>query len=225
MSPSPLKIDLHVHTCYSRDAPTTLREAVAWAKRRGLDGIAVTDHETVAGAVRLAGNRGILVIPGVEVSSSGGHILALNVTEPVPAKLAPSETIRRIQEAGGIAVAAHPAAVYRTLGRLEAGRWFKRGSPLKLDAVEVVNSASFPFSLSTYLNRRLAARLNLPETAGSDSHIPETIGMAYTLIDADPEAEEVIEAIRRGATVPRGSGVPWSLRLKNLFRERGRGWG
>jgi len=220
VSPLPMKIDLHVHTCYSHDGCTTLKEVVAWSRKRGLDGVAVTDHDTLAAALQLTKYHEIIVVPGVEVSTSGGHILALNVTEPIPPKLNPSETVRRIHEAGGIAVVAHPAAVYKTIWGVERGWWFRGASASNLDAVEVVNSASFPFSLSTYLSRKLAARLNLPQTAGSDSHLPQTIGMAYTLVDADPEVEEIVLAIKEGSATPRGRATPWSLRLKNVFRRK-----
>ncbi len=211
MSDAPLKIDLHVHTCYSCDGVTTLKEVVAFSKKQGLDGVAITDHGTVAGALRLSKVKGLIVIPGIEIETSHGHLLALNVTKPIPSKLSRPEIIERIHEEGGIAVAAHPIALLR-IG------WNPRTlERLNLDAIEVINSATFPFAFSTRLSRNLAVRFNLPQTAGSDSHMPETIGMAYTLIDADPETDEIIEAIRRGATVPQGKAKPWALRLKKSF--------
>lgn len=219
MSSSPLKIDLHVHTCYSYDGVTTLEEVVANSRRRGLDGVAVTDHCTLAGALRLikAKSREIIVIPGMEIETLQGHVLALNVTTPIPPKLGASETIERIHEAGGIAVACHPTVIYKM------GWQPQTFSASKIDAIEVVNSATFPFFLSTRLSRRLATRFNLPQTAGSDSHLPQTIGMAYTLIDADPEVEEIIQAVKKGATVPCGKGIPWEMRFKKVFLDVKRG--
>ena len=211
MSDEPLKIDLHVHTCYSVDGITTLKEVVAFSKKRGLDGVAITDHGTVAGALQLTKTEGLIVIPGVEIETSHGHLLALNVTKPIPSKLSRPEIIERIHEEGGIAVACHPIAILR-IG------WKPRMlEHLNLDAIEVINSATFPFAFSTHFSRNLAVRFSLPQTAGSDSHMPETIGMAYTLIDADAETDEIIEAIRRGATVPQGKAKPWALRLKKSF--------
>ncbi len=210
MSRSLLKIDLHVHTCYSSDGITTPKDIVAFSKRRGLDGVAITDHGTVAAALQLAKTKDLIVIPGVEIETSHGHLLALNVTKPISSKLSHHEIIERIHEDGGIAVAAHPIAISRIGWKPRMLEHMRT----HLDAIEVINSATFPFALSTRLSRNLAVRFNLPQTAGSDSHMPETIGMAYTLIDADPETDEIIEAIRRGATVPRGKGKPWALRLK-----------
>jgi len=203
----PLKIDLHVHTCYSWDGATTLKEVVVYAKKRGLDGVAITDHDSVKGALKLAKKRDFLIIPGIEVSTKRGHVLALNVTTPIPPKLSPFETIQTIHDVGGIAVAAHPTTVYK--GGL------RRQILSNFDAIEVINSSTFPFFLSTYLSQRLAVRLNLPQTAGSDSHYPSDIGTAYTLVDADSEVDEVMHAIKRGTTVPFGKPIPWKARLRN----------
>lgn len=210
----PLKIDLHVHTCYSEDAATTLKEVVTYAKRGGLDGIAVTDHGTVAGALELLKNDSLLIVPGIEIKTLRGHILGLNVTQTIPQGLSASETIERIHESGGLAVVAHPFTPFKS-------RWKSRVlSSLKVDAIEVKNSSNFPFALTTYLNKRLAARLNLPQTAGSDAHIPQAIGTAYTLIEADSDLEEILQAIKGGAVTPCGGALSWTLRFKNLFRKR-----
>ncbi|MDH5451490.1 MAG: PHP domain-containing protein, partial [Candidatus Bathyarchaeota archaeon] len=179
-----LKIDLHVHTRYSHDSTTTLDEIVACSKKRGLDGVAITDHDVVGGALKLAQKvKELVVIPGVEVSTSRGHVLALNMTKPVPTELSPFETIQIIHEAGGIAVAAHPTVFYKGLrGQVNPD----------FDAVEVINASAFPFFLSTYLSRKLAVRLNLPQTAGSDAHYASEIGLAYTVVDTEPEVNEIV---------------------------------
>jgi len=205
----PLKIDLHVHTRYSEDSTTTLKEVVHYAKKRGLDGVAVTDHDTILGALRLAEQKNLIVIPGVEVSSLHGHVLALNVTEPIEPKLSLPETVERIHRLGGLAVIAHPAAVLKT------GMGHKIiSSASKLDAVEVINTAAFPFFLTTYLSRRLARRLGLPQTAGSDAHHPHEIGNAYTIVNADSNQEDIIEAVKKGKTVPLGKPISWAWRLQ-----------
>ena len=204
-------MDLHVHTCYSYDAITTLKEVIAYSRKRGLHGIAVTDHDTLAGALQLIKTKGLVVIPGVEISTLRGHILALNVTTPIPSKLSPSETIQRIHEAGGIAIAPHPTTVYK------AGLGFQTVSALNFDAIEVINSAAFPFFLSTYLNRRLATRLNLPQTAGSDAHSAWEIGLAYTVMDAEPDVDAVVQAIKAGRAAPFGEALSLTMRFQRLL--------
>ena len=204
----PLKIDLHLHTHYSADATTTLKEVVHHAKKRGLDGIAVTDHDTTSGALRLMKQKHFLVIPGIEISSLQGHVLALNVTQPIPPELSLPETVEKIHQFGGIAVIAHPTAVLKTgLGHTLIS------SASNLDAVEVINTAAFPFFLTTYLSRRLAQRLKLPQTAGSDAHHPDEIGNAYTLINADSNRDDVTDAVKKGRTTPFGKPISWLLRL------------
>jgi len=200
-----LKIDLHVHTGYSYDAVTTLEEVVTYSRKRGLDGVAITDHDTLLGALKLVQKSKLLVIPGIEITALGGHVLALNITKPIPPKLDLSETVRRIHEAGGIAVAAHPTLLYKSALSQRITSY---------DAVEVINSAAVPFSFSTYLSRKLATRLNLPQTAGSDSHYAPEIGAAYTIIEADPDVDEIIQAIKGGATLPLGRSIPWRVRLR-----------
>jgi len=219
VKPRPLKIDLHVHTHYSEDASTSLEQLEYYSKKKGLDGIAVTDHETLKGALEFARKSQLVVIPGLEVETQSGHVLALNITTLIPPKLAISETIDRIHEAGGIAVIAHPTAVLKT----GMGQMVSLGS--NLDAVEVINSAAFPFFLSTYLGRRLATRLKLPQTAGSDAHHPPEIGNAYTLVGSDPDPDDVVKAIIKGEVTPCGKSISWSKRIKRGAFGLARRWG
>ncbi len=204
---SRLKIDLHVHTHYSDDATTTLEQVVRYAKKTGLDGVAVTDHDTVLGARRLVKQKSFLVIPGIEVSSLHGHILGLNITQPIQPKLDITETAEKIRQLGGIAVIAHPSVVIKT------GLGTTITSASHIDAVEVINASAFPFFLSTYLGRRLARRLDLPQTAGTDAHYPEEIGRAYTIIDADSNRDDIAEAILHCKTEPFGKPISWIRRL------------
>lgn len=207
-----MKIDLHLHTHYSEDATTTLREVVAYAKKRRLDGVAVTDHDTIRGAQRLLKQKtkNFVIIPSVEVSSLQGHILAFNVEEPITPKLSLIETVEKIRQIGGIAVIAHPAMVLKT------GFGHKVSSASNIDAVEGINAAAFPFFLSNHLSHRLAQRLRVPETAGSDAHHPQEIGKAYTLVYSDSNREDIIEAIRKGKTTPFGKPIPWKLRFQRI---------
>lgn len=201
-----LKIDLHVHTHYSYDSLITPEELVFYAKKRGLDSVAVTDHDRLDSALKIAKETDFLIIPGMEASSSNGHILGLNVEEPIPKRLSADETVDKIHEAGGIAVACHPVTFFKeSLGKNTNSRF---------DAVEVINASAFPFNYSVKNSRKMASRLGIAQVAGSDAHYGPEIGCAYTLVDAELEVDEIIKAISKGLCQPFGRAIPLTTRLK-----------
>ncbi|MBS7606192.1 phosphoesterase, partial [Candidatus Bathyarchaeota archaeon] len=70
---------------------------------------------------------------------------------------------------------------------------------------------------------KFAKKYNLPQTAGSDSHIVETVGLAYTLVNTEERSiDSIIEAIKEGLIKPLGTGMPFSLRIRNIFKSVGR---
>ena len=156
--------------------------------RKGLDGMIVTDHDTVKGglaAQKMAREYpGFTVIPGAEITSRAGHILAVGIETNVPKLLSPEETVDRIHELGGIAVASHPfsSRVRPSLGE----------ECLKTDAVEVFNAMNRGTENSQA--RLLATKHARPMTAGSDAHWTKMVGSAGIICD-DP----VID-IARGRT-------------------------
>ena len=201
-----LKIDLHVHSNYSYDSLITPEELVFYAKKRELDGVAITDHDRIDGALKIAKETNFLIIPGIEISSLNGHIIALNVQEGIPQKLSVDETVDRIHELGGIAVACHPIALFKgSLGK---------HTNSKFDAVEVINSSAFPFNYSMRRSQQIASPLRLPCVAGSDAHYGPEIGHAYTIINAELNVEEIIKAIKKGLCQPFGKPIPLTTRLK-----------
>lgn len=211
-----LQIDLHVHTVYSKDSLIEIEDLVPQCRAAGLDGVAVTDHETMEGGWRAAERCGdVLVIPGMEVETQEGHILALNVAKPVERRLGFTETIERISKLGGTAVIAHPFSLLRPLLDVDVL------AASKPDAIEVANAASFPYSWMLRINKALAERFNLPMTGGSDAHIPETIGRSYTVVDSDSrDVSGVLEAIREGRTEVRGKGITLQERLLKILKWR-----
>ena len=203
-----LKIDMHVHSCYSVDSVITPEELVFYAKKRGLDGVAVTDHDNLEGPLKIAAETDFLILPGIEVRSSDGHVLGLNVKELIPPGMNATETVNRIHDAGGIAVACHPSGLFK-------GGLGKRTNS-SFDAVEVINSSAFPFGHSVTQSTKIASRLGKPRLAGSDAHYGPEIGCAYTIVNAEANANDVIKAICRGLCQPFGKAIPWTVRLKRI---------
>ena len=173
-----MKFDLHIHTHFSKTkrwGSASLiepKQLLDHAVQIGLDGLAVTDHDEIDGSLlvaELASHWGLIAVPGVEVSSRGGHIIALGVTEMIPKGLSPADTIDRIHELGGIAVAAHPLNFVVSLRRHEI-------IGLPLDALETHNARSPSNRKASRLHRRLP----LGQTGGSDAHSIDEIGGGIT---------------------------------------------
>jgi len=189
-----VKVDLHVHTVYSPDSLITLKELVFYAKKRGLNAVAITDHNRVDGALEMAAETDFLIIPGTEVNSRDGHIVALNVREVIPRGLSAEETVDRIHAVGGVAVACHPFAMLKgSLGKHASG---------KFDAIETINASASPFKSSICKAEEVATRFKLPRVAGTDAHYAPAIGYAYTGVDADPNVDAVVKAIAAGNCQP-----------------------
>jgi predicted metal-dependent phosphoesterase TrpH len=181
-------------------------EIARYSKKRGLDGVAITDHDRLDGALKIAETTDFLVIPGIEVTSLNGHVVGLNVQNPIQKGLTVDETVRGIHKAGGIAIACHPSALFKgSLGRRTNSEF---------DAIEIINSSAIPFGYSVKSSERIASRLGIPKVAGSDAHYGPEIGFAYTSIDAEPDIDSLIDAIRKGSCKPFGTAIPLTIRLK-----------
>ncbi len=204
------KADLHVHTIYSHDSLIMPRDLVFYAKKRGLTAVAITDHDTIKGALKMAKEIDLLIIPGIEISSRTGHIVALSVQESVPKGLSVEETVDRIHRAGGLAIACHPFALFKgSLGKHVIG---------KFDAVETINASASPFKRSVRKSEELAERLMLPRVAGTDAHYAPAIGYAYTLLDSAPSVDAIVKAIANGNCKPMGEPVPLNLKLEKYYQ-------
>lgn len=196
-----MKIDIHVHSSYSNDSSASPKEILAHAKKIGLDGIAITDHNEIRGSLKLyEENKSIkdfAIIPGMEVSSSEGHVLALGITEPVQRDLTPKETIEKITELGGVAIAPHPYRFWSGLGEESV-----RGS--KFEVIEVINSRSLRKENRKALG--LAQELDCGNTGGSDCHSLTHLGNAYTKFeDHSYDRDDIIEQIIKGRTKGEGT--------------------
>jgi len=182
-----MKADLHVHTLFSLDGRTTLDQLVKTAVDRGIGCIAVTDHNEFKAYDLLKDCKDVIIIPAEEVSSTQGHIVALGIDRVIPRGLSVQETIDRIHEAGGYAIAAHPYRWWSGLGE-------KNTLKYDFDGIEARNSRSIPSA--NRKSEELARRIGKPITAGSDAHIPRHIGWGYVEIpDSVTNWQEAVEYI------------------------------
>jgi len=223
------KADLHIHTSYSDDGTATVRAVLEYVTRHtDLDVIAITDHDVIDGAleaVELAAQYDITVIPGVEISTREGHLLALYVTEPIPPALPLVETIERVAAQGGLCVAAHPGGPWRwSLQEAELQHALAQATlRATLVGIEAFN-ASLP---SLHFNRRAAqmqARLQLAPVYNSDSHLLWTIGMAATYFPGK-SAQDLRAALMVGATTGYVTPRPLHFLLSYGWRQLLRSFG
>ncbi|MDD3792316.1 MAG: CehA/McbA family metallohydrolase [Candidatus Bathyarchaeota archaeon] len=205
-----IKADLHVHTTYSKDSVITPKELVYYAKQKGLNAVAVTDHNYLEGAYEIAKKTDFLIIPGVEVSSSDGHIVALNVKELIPRGFSAAETVELIHRAGGVAIACHPHVYFKGCLRDKVCSSF--------DAIEVINARAFPFNNSVKKAEETAQRLGLSKVAGTDADYGPQIGYAYTIIETlEPTVEAIAKAIVEGKCQAFGQAIPAIVNIKDQY--------
>ena len=196
------RIDLHCHSRFSSDGVSEPEEMVQAAKERGLHGFAITDHNTSAcvdyflsaGLMREDGKPvdGFLILPGQEITTSAGHLLALGVRLPDLKGIAPNEAMNLVQSAGGLAVPPHPYDNFRAGIRESILR------ELPLEAIEVFNAA-VTFKRANQRSYDYARERKLAMTAGSDAHHVEAIGTACTVLEMeDYSVKGALASIRRG---------------------------
>jgi len=215
-------IDPHVHSDGSYDGHEPVEMLLAQASDIGLDGIVVTDHDTIRESLRaaeLAPEYGLVGIPGVEVSTAAGHLLAIGVTERPEPHRPLDETVAEVRDAGGVAVVPHP------FQRTRHG--VRRGRITDCDASEVYNAWIF----TGYRNRRarqFAARNDYPGVAASDAHSAKYIGRAYTELTvetpskADLDSDRIVSALTDGDAAVHGHRKPLHRSVQHYAMGAGR---
>ncbi len=214
-----------MHSFYSADAAASPEALIAVAKARGLNGIAITDHDSCEvheylrekGLERADGLPvdGFLVVPGMEVSTAHGHLLCIGTTLPVMRDETAHDVFEAIRQLGGVAIPAHP------YDRWRAGIHESILDELPLEAIEVFNAAvtsrDFNAKALAYAEKR-----GLSMTAASDAHHASAVGISATAFEMENlSVADLLAALRSGGT-PEGNYLSRREALKkhfgNLFR-------
>lgn len=209
-----LKLEFHCHTNASKDSLTRPEDLVRAARKKGLDRLVITDHNSIAGAVAAQRLDPELVIVGEEIMTTRGEILAAYVTEEIPAGLTPLETIRILREQGAFISVSHPFDAWRK------GGW-KETDLLEIiphvDAIEIFNSRC----MDPRFNQRamaFAEKHNLPGTVGSDAHAIFEVGKSVVWLDPFQGPDGMREVIRQAKYQMKLS--PWWVHFVSTYAKR-----
>jgi predicted metal-dependent phosphoesterase TrpH len=169
-----IQVELHSHTCWSKDCVIDFPAILRLMDKRGIDKIAITDHNTAEGAKRFAQTAPDRVIVGEEIMTDRGEILAYYVQETIPAGLTPDETIRRLRDQGAVISVSHP------YDRLRKGAWHEADLVAiadRVDAIEGFNARCI-YAEDNAKALAFAREHHLPITVGSDAHSRVEYGRA-----------------------------------------------
>ncbi|MCS6869847.1 MAG: PHP domain-containing protein [Anaerolineae bacterium] len=195
------RVELHSHTLYSLDSLTSLEAFLRACEARKLDKVAVTDHNTIEGALRLARMAPERIIIGEEIMTTEGELLAYFVQETVPPFLSPEVTIERLRQQGAFISVSHP------FDRLRKGAWqelnLRRILPL-VDAIEGFNARCL-FSADNDKALAFAHAHQKLYTVGSDAHMPYELGHAVLEMPPFDDANSFKRAIAESKPIARSS--------------------
>ena len=188
------RVELHCHTQASFDSLASPEAIVRACRARGIDRIAITDHNTMAGIAAVQALAPDLVIPGEEIKTAEGELLGWFMTEPIPGGLSLAETLERLHAQGAVVGVPHP------LDRLRMGSALGREALLRVinqvDALEVLNARC--------LRKRdndeamaLAKHYDKLITAGSDAHASLEVGTATMLMPPFHDADSFRQSLRQ----------------------------
>jgi predicted metal-dependent phosphoesterase TrpH len=195
-----LKADLHVHSWRSQDSISTPDQIVQHCLAVGVTCIAVTDHNTIAGALEVERIAPFKVIVGEEMLTTRGEIIGLFLSEEIPPHLPPVETMSRIKAQGGLACVPHPFDRFRPHSRLR--RDILESLVPDIDLIEVFNSRTYLRRDSEYA-LQFARSHGLPGVAGSDAHVVGEIGRSYVEMPEFSDAEQFRLALSQATIVAR----------------------
>jgi len=200
-----MRLDLHIHTrprsaCSAIDPPELIKEA----RRAGLDGFCLTEHQrlwTPQELEAISGERGLRIIQGNEITTNQGDVLVFGYKEDIKGVVMIQDLRQEVKKAGGLMIAAHPFRGFLLFGitqlRMDLEQACRRTVFQYVDAVEILNcKVTDP---ENEMARQVAERLGLLGVAGSDAHRLDEVGGCVTILERDVRTEqELMEELRAG---------------------------
>jgi hypothetical protein len=182
-----------MHTKYSMDSKSSLEDIIARCQKTGINCVAITDHNTVEGGLKMKRLAPFTVIPGEEILTPNGEIIGYFLKEWIPSGLPIEKVIEAIRAQGGLVAVPHPFDVFRGLRNMDDRRREELAS--QVDVVEVFNARSL---LPWYSDKAsdYAHRHDLPASAGSDAHTMREIGKTYVEMPTFEEKEGFLKSLR-----------------------------
>ena len=189
-----LKADLHIHTEYSMDCNASLEQIIHRCLELGINCIAIADHGTAEGALKMQTIAPFPVIVAEEILTSHGEIMGMFLNETIPSRLSVEQVIFRIRAQGGLVCIPHPFDTFRrsTLDGKTVEKILEQ-----IDIIEVLNSRAFLPRDSTQA-RIFAQKYGIPGSAGSDAHTLGEIGNAYVEMPEFNGRDDFLQALARG---------------------------
>ena len=189
-----LKVDLHIHTEYSIDCNTSLEQIINRCLETGINCIAIADHGTIEGALKIQDITPFPVIIAEEILTTHGEIMGMFLKETIPSGLSAEQTISRIRAQGGLVNIPHPFAIFRQ-SALDS-RIIEEVVE-QIDIIEVFNSRSL-LPLTSAKAQVFAQKYGIPQGAGSDAHTPCEIGNAYVEMPEFNGRDDFLNALAKG---------------------------
>ena len=189
-----LKADLHIHTEYSMDCTTPLEKVIQRCLEIGINCIAVADHGTIEGALKLQNIAPFPVIVAEEILTPHGEIMGMFLTEGIPSGLSVEQTIAHIRAQGGLVCLPHP---FDTLRHSALNSRIIETIIAQIDIIEVFNARS-PLMRGSAKANMLAEKYGILKSAGSDAHTTAEIGNAYVEMPQFSGKDDFLQALEKG---------------------------
>ncbi len=194
-----MKVDLHIHTNYSPCSNLSLSKLIHICKQKGINYIAITDHNTIAGALQLkrilpSDNKLLKIIIGEEITTLDGHIIGLFLKKEISPHMTLEKTISEIKKQGGLVFVPHPFDIFRD-SRIGFKKFKKIAN--QVDIIEIFNGRTI-FFWNDKKAKKMSKKYNIISATGSDSHTKWELGRIYTEIENFTSPSDFLQKLKKG---------------------------